>query len=113
MATNAATPKIASAVTTRWNVRVGRRTTPAMIASTTSDPMNPGVPVIPPVESVNHVFASWKKLPPAPMPMILAVIWRLRRTSGTSNAMMSTEAMTSVHASIQPRNGCVMRLVNT
>ena len=63
IATNAATPKIASAVTTRWNVRVGRRTTPAMIASTTSDPMNPGVPVIPPVESVNQVFASLKKLP--------------------------------------------------
>ena len=42
-----------------------------------------------------------------------AVIWRLRSTSGTSNAMIRTEAITSVHDSIQPRNGPMMRLVNT
>ena len=75
--------------------------------------MNPGVPVIAPVESVNQVLASLKKLPPAPIPMIRAVICRLRSTSGTSNAMISTEAITSVHDSSQPRNGCRMRLVNT
>jgi hypothetical protein len=34
------------------------------------DAMNPGVPVIVPVASVNQVFAPWK--PPAPMPMIRA-----------------------------------------
>jgi hypothetical protein len=113
IATNEATPKTASAVTTLWKVRVGRRTTPAMIASTTSDAMNPGEPVMAPVESVNQVFESWKKLPPAPIPMMRAVICRLRRTSGTSKAMISTEAMTSVQASSQPRNGCVMRLVKT
>ena len=47
------------------------------------------------------------------MPMIRAVIWRLRSTSGTSNAMISTEAITSVQDSIQPRNGWTMRLVKT
>jgi len=47
------------------------------------------------------------------MPMIRAVIWRLRSTSGTSKAMIRTEAMTRVQDSIQPRNGCRIRLVNT
>ena len=82
-------------------------------SSTTSDAKKPGDPVIPPVESVNHVFALLKKWPPGPMPMIRAVIWRLRRTSGTSKAMISTEAITSVHDSSQPTNGCAMRLENT
>ena len=45
-----------------------------MTARTTSDPMKPGLPVIDPVESVNQVFACLKKWPPAPMPMIRAVI---------------------------------------
>ena len=69
--------------------------------------------MIPPVESVNQVFACVKKWPPAPIPMMRAVIWRLRSTSGTSNAMIRTDAITSVHDSIQPRNGCTMRLVKT
>ena len=59
--TKAATPKPASAVTTRWNVRVGRTQTSPITARTTSEPRKPGVPVIPPVESVNHVFALSKK----------------------------------------------------
>ena len=113
IATNASTPNPASTVTTRWKVRVGSSTTTAMRASTTRQPMNPGVPVIAPVESVNQVFASWKKLPPAPIPMMRAVICRLRSTSGTSKAMISTEAMTSVHDSSQPRNGCTIRVVKT
>ena len=75
--------------------------------------MKPGEPVMPPVESVNHEFAWLKKCPPAPMPMMRAVICRLRRTSGTSNAMISTEAITSDHDSIQPTNGWTMRLVKT
>src|SRR6476660_5286516 len=62
IATNDATPKMASAVTTLWKVRVGSRTMNAMTASTTSEAMNPGVPVIDPVESVNQLLASWKKL---------------------------------------------------
>ena len=69
--------------------------------------------MIPPVESVNQVFALSKKWPPGPMPMIRAVICRLRRTSGTSKAMISTEAITSVHDSSQPTNGWAMRLENT
>ena len=47
------------------------------------------------------------------MPMIRPVIWRLRRTSGTSNAMMAIDAITSVHDSSQPRNGPMMRVVKT
>ena len=113
MSTNPATPIAARAVTNRWKDRVGRSTTPAISASTTSDAMKPGVPVIAPLESVNQVFASLKKLPPAPMPMMRAVIWRFRRTSGISNAMIATEARTSVQPSIQPRNGWTMRLVKT
>ena len=113
IATKLATPKPASAVTTLWNVRVGRTHTIPMTASTTSDAMNPGLPVIEPVESVNQVFALLKKCPPGPIPMMRAVIWRLRRTSGTSNAMIRTDAITSVHDSIQPRNGWTMRLENT
>ena len=84
-----------------------------MTARTTSDPMKPGLPVIDPVESVNQVFACLKKWPPAPMPMMRAVICRLRRTSGTSNAMIRIDAITSVHDSIHPRNGWTMRLVKT
>ena len=61
IATNASTPKPASTVTTRWKVRVGSSTTTAISASTTRQPMNPGVPVMPPVESVNQVLESWKK----------------------------------------------------
>ena len=75
--------------------------------------MNPGKPVIDPLESVNQLLAWVKKWPPAPMPMIRAVICRLRRTSGTSKAMISTDAITSVHDSSQPRNGCRIRLENT
>ena len=82
-----------------------------MARSTTIEPMNPGVPVMAPVASVNHPLAPLK--PPAPIPMMRAVIWRLRSTSGTSNAMISTEAMTSVQDSIHPSAGCRMRLVNT
>ena len=84
-----------------------------MTASTTSEPMNPGVPVIAPVESVNQRVRVLEEVPPAPMPMMRAVIWRLRSTSGTSKAMISTEAITSVQDSSQPRNGCTMRIVNT
>ncbi len=73
--------------------------------------MNPGVPVIDPVESVNHELAPWK--PPAPIPTIRAEICRLRSTSGTSNAMIRTDAITSVHDSSHPRNGCRIRLENT
>ena len=54
-----------------------------------------------------------KKCRPAPIPMMRAVIWRLRRTSGTSKAMISTEAITSVHDSSQPSDGWRIRLVNT
>ena len=75
--------------------------------------MKPGLPVIDPVESVNHVFAFLKKCPPAPIPMMRAVIWRLRSTSGTSNAMIRIEAITRVHDSIQPTNGWTIRLVKT
>ena len=75
--------------------------------------MNPGVPVIAPVESVNQLLACVKKCPPAPIPMIRAVICRLRSTSGTSNAMISTDAITSVNDSIQPSAGWRIRLVNT
>jgi len=113
MSTKQATPKAARAVTTRWKVRVGSTQIAPIASSTTSDAMKPGVPVIEPVASVNHVFALVKKWPPAPMPMIRAVICRLRSTSGTSKAMMRTEAMTRVHDSNQPRNGCRIRLVNT
>ena len=74
--------------------------------------MNPGKPVMDP-PSVNQLLAWLKKCPPAPMPMIRAVICRLRRTSGTSKAMISTDAITSVHDSSQPRNGCRIRLENT
>ena len=66
-----------------------------------------------PLESVNQLLACVKKWPPAPMPMIRAVICRLRSTSGTSKAMISTDAITSVHDSSQPRNGCRIRLENT
>ena len=59
--------------------------------------------MISPVEFVNQLFAFLKKWPPAPMPMIRPVICRLRRTSGTSNAMIAIEAITSVHDSSQPR----------
>ena len=82
-----------------------------MRIKTTIEPAKPGKPVIEPLESVNHPFAREK--PPAPMPMIRAVICRLRRTSGTSKAMIRTDAITSVHDSIQPRNGWMIRLVNT
>ena len=108
-----ATPKPASDVTTLWNLRVGRQTITPITSSTTIEAKKPGEPVIPPVESVNQVFALLKKWPPGPMPMIRPVIWRLRRTSGTSNAMISTEAITSVQDSSQPRNGWTMRLENT
>jgi hypothetical protein len=111
MAMKHATPNAASAVTTRWKVRVGSTQMPPMASSTTMDPMKPGVPVMAPVASVNQELAPPK--PPAPIPMIRAVIWRLRRTSGTSNAMISTDAMTSVQDSIHPSPGCRMRLVNT
>ncbi len=90
---------------------VGSTATTAINSSTTIEAMNPGVPVMFPVESVNHVFACVK--PPAPMPMIRAAICRFLSTRGTSNAMMRTLAMTSVHDSSQPRNGCRMRLENT
>ena len=106
-----ATPNPASVVTTLWNVRVGSSATTAISSSTMIEAMNPGVPVIVPVASVNHVFAPWK--PPAPIPMIRAEIWRFLRTSGTSKAMIRTLAITSVHDSSQPRNGCRMRLENT
>ena len=62
---------------------------------------------------MNQLFAFLKKWPPAPMPMIRPVIWMLRSTSGTSNAMIATEAITSVHDSSQPRNGPMMRVVKT
>jgi len=84
---------------------------PPMASSTTIEPMKPGMPVMEPVASVNQLLAPPK--PPAPIPMIRAVIWRLRSTSGTSKAMMSTDAMTSVHDSRNPSAGCRMRLVNT
>ena len=100
-------------VTTRWNVRVGSSDDDADQREDDDRADEAGRAGDLPVESVNHVFACVKKCPPAPMPMIRAVIWRLRRTSGTSNAMISTEAMTSVHDSIQPTNGCTIRLVNT
>ena len=63
--------------------------------------------------NVNQLFAFLKKWPPAPIPMMRAVICRLRSTSGTSNAMIRIEAITRLHDSSQPRNGCTMRLVNT
>ena len=52
-----ATPNPASAVTTRWKVRVGSSATTAISSSTTIEAMNPGVPVIDPVESVNQLLA--------------------------------------------------------
>ena len=70
----AATPKPASTVTTRWKRRVGSSTTSPITASTTSEARKPGVPVMAPVESVNQVFAFLKKCPPAPIPMMRAVI---------------------------------------
>ena len=106
-----ATPKPASTVTTLWNVRVGSSATTAISSSTMIEAMKPGVPVIVPVASVNQLFAPWK--PPAPIPMIRAEIWRFLSTSGTSKAMIRTLAITSVHDSSQPRNGCRMRLENT
>ena len=72
MPTKHATPNPASAVTTRWNVRVGSRATTAISSSTMIDAMKPGMPVIEPVASVNQLLAPWK--PPAPMPMIRAEI---------------------------------------
>ncbi len=111
IATKQATPKAARAVTTWWKVRVGSTQIAPMASSTTTEPMNPGVPVMAPVASVNHPLAPLK--PPAPIPMMRAVIWRLRRTNGTSKAMISTDAITSVQDSSHPSDGCRMRLVNT
>ena len=74
ISTKQVTPNAASAVTTLWNVRVGNTAITAITSSTTIEAMNPGVPVIVPVESVNHVLAWLKKCPPAPIPMIRAVI---------------------------------------
>ena len=74
MSTKQVTPNAASAVTTLWNVLVGRTAITAITSSTTIEAMNPGVPVIVPVASVNHVLALLKKCPPAPIPMIRAVI---------------------------------------
>ncbi len=113
MSTKLVTPIAAMMVTTLWNRRVGRSTIPAITASTTSDQISPFQPVIAPVELVNQLLAFLKKCPPAPMPMIRPVIWMFRSTSGTSNAMIAMDAITSVHDSSQPTNGPTMRVVKT
>ncbi len=113
IAAKQATPKPASRVTTRWKERVGSTQIAPIPSSTTMQAMNPGMPVMAPVASVNQLLAPVKKLPPTPIPTMRAVICRLRRTSGTSKAMIRIDAITRVHDSIQPRNGWMMRLVNT
>ncbi len=75
-------------------------------ASTTIDPMNPGRPVIDPLESVNHEFACVKKCPPAPIPMITRGDLQIAQHERDLEGDDRTEAITSINASSHPRNGC-------
>src|SRR4051794_30535202 len=108
-------PSPASTVTILWKRRVGWTTITSTTASTSSAPTKPQPPVIPSLVA-NQWLARSKKPQPVPIPTIRPVICRLRRTIGTSNATIDSDATTSVNDSSQPRNGPALgisRVVNT
>ena len=108
-----ATP--ARAVTILCRRRVGWITTQKIRARTTIEAMKPGQLVITPACEY-QLFAFSKKELPVPTPMMRPLTWKVRRTTGISNATMASEANTSVNDSTQPTKGPILgmkRLVKT